>query len=93
VEEDDAKDDRGSFNRFKAEIEAIKQKDQRLPLLKKNLEKVHAMLSAIYEDRQRQLGGLKMTGISTGKRKLRNEDTAEEEGEEGETSLSGETGA
>ncbi|KAA0031735.1 ty3-gypsy retrotransposon protein [Cucumis melo var. makuwa] len=76
-----------------AEIEAIKQKDQRLPLLKKNLEKVHAMLSAIYEDRQRQLGGLKMTGISTGKRKLRNEDTAEEEGEEGETSLSVETGA
>ena len=76
-----------------AEIEAIKQKDQRLPLLEKNLEKVHAMLSAIYEDRQRQLGGLKMTGISTGKRKLRNEDTAEEEGEEGETSLSVETGA
>ena len=76
-----------------AEIEAIKQKDQRLPLLEKNLEKVHAMLSAIYKDRQRQLGGSEMTEISIGKRKLRNEDTTEEEGEEGETSLSGETGA
>ncbi|KAA0037088.1 ty3-gypsy retrotransposon protein [Cucumis melo var. makuwa] len=40
------------------------------------------------EDHQRQLGGSEMTRISTGKRKLRNEDTAEEEGEEGETSLS-----
>ncbi|KAA0039531.1 ty3-gypsy retrotransposon protein [Cucumis melo var. makuwa] len=33
-----------------AEIEAIKQEVQRLPLLEKNLEKMHTMLSAIYED-------------------------------------------
>ncbi|KAA0054264.1 putative mitochondrial protein [Cucumis melo var. makuwa] len=76
-----------------AEIEAIKQEVQRLSLLEKNLEKVHVMLSAIYEDRQRQLRGLEMTGISTGKRKFRNEDTTKEEVEEGETSLSMETGA
>ncbi|TYK10338.1 Retrovirus-related Pol polyprotein from transposon 297 family [Cucumis melo var. makuwa] len=42
---------------LEAEIEAIKQEVQRLPLLEKNLEKVNAMLSAIYEDRHRQLGG------------------------------------
>ena len=54
---------------LEAEIEVIKQEVQRLPLVQKNLEKVHAMLSAIYEDRQRQLGGSEMTGISTGKRK------------------------
>ncbi|KAA0057084.1 ty3-gypsy retrotransposon protein [Cucumis melo var. makuwa] len=76
-----------------AEIEAIKQEVQRLPLLEKNLEKVHAMLSVIYEDRQRQAGGSELTGISTGKRKIRNEEVTEEEGEECETSLSVETGA
>ncbi|KAA0045703.1 ty3-gypsy retrotransposon protein [Cucumis melo var. makuwa] len=76
-----------------AEIEAIKQEVQRLPLLEKNLEKMHAMLSVIYEDRQRQTGGSKLTGISTGKRKVRNEEVTEEEGEEGETSLSVETEA
>ncbi|TYK03081.1 ty3-gypsy retrotransposon protein [Cucumis melo var. makuwa] len=74
------------------EIEAIKQEVQRLPLLEKNLEKMHAMLSAIYEDRQRFTGGSELTGISTRKRKERNEAGVLEEGEEGETSLSGEAG-
>ncbi|KAA0046072.1 gypsy/ty3 element polyprotein [Cucumis melo var. makuwa] len=54
---------------------------------------MHAMLSAIYEDSERQLGGSKLTGISTGKRKLRTEDMAKEEMDEGETSLSVEIGA
>ncbi|KAA0034006.1 ty3-gypsy retrotransposon protein [Cucumis melo var. makuwa] len=51
------------------------------------------MLSAIYEDRQRQAGRSKIIETNTRKRKLRNEETVEEEGEEGETSLSVETGA
>ncbi|TYK05726.1 ty3-gypsy retrotransposon protein [Cucumis melo var. makuwa] len=75
-----------------AEIEAIKQEVQRLPLLEKNLEKMHAMLSVIYEDRQRQTRESELTGISTEKRKVRNEEGTQEEGEEGETSLSVETG-
>ncbi|TYK01506.1 gypsy/ty3 element polyprotein [Cucumis melo var. makuwa] len=54
-----------------AEIEAIKQEVQRLPILEKNVEKMHTMLTAMYEDRQRQLGGSELTEISTGKRKDR----------------------
>ncbi|KAA0037917.1 ty3-gypsy retrotransposon protein [Cucumis melo var. makuwa] len=75
-----------------AEIEAIKQEVQRLPLLEKNLEKMQAMLSVMYEDHQRLTEGSELTGVSTGKRKVRNEEGPQEEGEEGETSLSVETG-
>ena len=45
----------------------------------------------MYADRQRHQEGSKLTGVSTGKRKLRMEDIIEGD-EEGETSLSLETG-
>ncbi|TYK05776.1 ty3-gypsy retrotransposon protein [Cucumis melo var. makuwa] len=54
---------------------------------------MHAMLTAMYEDHQRQLGGSKLTGVSTGKRKVRTEEVVEEEADEAETSMSIETGA
>ncbi|KAA0054103.1 gypsy/ty3 element polyprotein [Cucumis melo var. makuwa] len=53
---------------------------------------MHTMLTAMYEDHQRQLGGLKLTEISMRKRKVRIEDVVEEEADEGETSMSIETG-
>ncbi|TYK08255.1 gypsy/ty3 element polyprotein [Cucumis melo var. makuwa] len=76
-----------------AEIEAIKQEVQRLPLLEKNVKKMHAMLTAMYQDHQRQLGGSKLTGIRTGKRKVRTEEVVEKEMDDREMSLSMETGA
>ncbi|KAA0051937.1 gypsy/ty3 element polyprotein [Cucumis melo var. makuwa] len=76
----------------KAEIEAIKQEVQRLLMLEKNVEKMHVMLTTMYGDCQRQLGGSELTGISTGKRKVRTE-VVEEDADEGETSMSIETGA
>uniref|UniRef100_A0A9I9E4B7 Gypsy/ty3 element polyprotein n=1 Tax=Cucumis melo TaxID=3656 RepID=A0A9I9E4B7_CUCME len=56
------------------------------------MEKMHAMLTEMYEDRQRQPGSSELTGVSTGKRKMRTEDVVDGD-EEGETSLSLEPGA
>ncbi|KAA0034358.1 gypsy/ty3 element polyprotein [Cucumis melo var. makuwa] len=53
---------------------------------------MHAMLTEMYEDRQRQPGEFELTEVSSGKRKIRTEDLVEG-GEEGKTSLSLETGA
>ncbi|KAA0032325.1 Ty3/gypsy retrotransposon protein [Cucumis melo var. makuwa] len=53
---------------------------------------MHAMLTEMYEDRQRRLGESKLIGVSTRKQKIRTEDLVEGD-EEGETSLSLETGA
>ena len=73
-----------------AEIEAIK-KVQKLPAVEKTMEKMHAMLTEMYAERQRQQEGSELTGVSIGKRKLRPDDITEGD-EEGETSLSLETG-
>ena len=64
-------------------------------MLEKTVEKMHAMLMAMYEDRQRKTGGSELIGMNTGKRKTRTEDIFEgaKEGEEGETSMSADTGA
>ena len=77
-----------------AEVEAIKQEVQRLPMLEKTVEKMHAMLTAMYEDCHRQTEGSELTGINTGKRKIRTEEIfkGEGDGEEGETSISVDTG-
>ncbi|KAA0062470.1 Ty3/gypsy retrotransposon protein [Cucumis melo var. makuwa] len=74
------------LNASEAEIEAIKKEVQRIPVLEKTMERMHAMLTEMYEDRQRQPGGSELTGVSTGKRKIRTEDLVEGD-EEGETSL------
>ncbi|KAL0545922.1 hypothetical protein IC582_015819 [Cucumis melo] len=73
------------------EIEAIKKEVQRIPVLEKTMERMHAMLTEMYEDRQRQPGSSELTGVSTGKRKMRTEDVVDGD-EEGETSLSLEPG-
>ena len=80
------------MNASEAKIEAIKKEVQRLPILEKMMEKMHAMLTEMYEDRQRHQGGSKLTGVSIGKRKLRTDDITKGN-EEGETSLSLKTGA
>ena len=74
-----------------AEIEAIK-KVQKLPAVEKTMEKMHAMLTEMYAERQRQQEGSELIGVSIGKRKLRPDDITDGD-EEGETSLSLETGA
>ena len=53
------------------EIEAIKKEVHRLPILEKTMEKMHAMLTEMCEDRQQHQGESKLTGVSTDKRKLR----------------------
>ncbi|KAA0060330.1 gypsy/ty3 element polyprotein [Cucumis melo var. makuwa] len=65
---------------------------QRIPVLEKMMERMHAMLTEMYEDRQRQPGGSKLIRVSTGKRKIQTEDLVKGD-EEGETSLTLETGA
>ena len=64
-------------------------------MLKKTMEKMHVMLMAMYEDRQRQPGGSELTGINTGKRKIRIEQISEGEVDsgEGDTSMSVDTEA
>ena len=74
-----------------AEIEAIKKEVYRLPVVEKTMEKMHTMLIEMYAERQRDQEGSELTGVSTGKRKLRPDDIIEGD-EEGEMSLSLETG-
>ncbi|KAA0056800.1 gypsy/ty3 element polyprotein [Cucumis melo var. makuwa] len=61
-------------------------------MIEDRLTALEAEIEAIKQDHQRLTGGSELTGVSTGKRKVRNEEGPQEEGEEGETSLSVETG-
>ncbi|KAA0052304.1 gypsy/ty3 element polyprotein [Cucumis melo var. makuwa] len=60
------------------EIEVIKQEVQRLPILEKTVEKMHAMLLELYEDHQKYLTRSELTDTSTGKRKMSTKDVIEE---------------
>ena len=75
-----------------AEIEAIKKEVKRLPTVEKTMKKMHAMLTEMCAKCQRHQEGSELTRVSIGKRKLRPDDIMEGD-EEGETSLSLETGA